>query len=457
MMIGGCRAIAILLFLGSWPAAADVAELGEGAWRQVLQRQSYRFAPTWSAELCPPRPPDKGSTAARPVQLTGSTERYLFRSGRDTFGSHDCLSSNPALEFRGYDPASGTTRCQTPDSSATREEEEHRLIRRGEHALEITARFHYHWILKGAVCEAWMDEVRRFERTPPAPPPAPEPPPPPPEVAAPTPPPALTPPAAPTTPAAPPSAPPATRPRESSPSQLTVVLPEQRGGPREIKGGAAVSHRRTGSLEAHGVTASRTLVLVGALVGLLLLGLLASLWLARRARQRAGLDTLLPLEAEHEPAELIMVELPAQADEDPPPPSPAAPAATSPPPGSPAPVTVPADEGPACPRCGRRLPAGARFCPFDGASVPTPATDPPSRPALPTFVRICPECQAEYPPEQESCPRDGALLLTVFPLREPSAPSALPAVCKVCPTCDRRYPADISFCGADGTPLVMRR
>jgi len=378
-----------------------------GPWQQVLLRQRYRLSSAWNDEYCPPRPAQRSSRRPVAVELTGDGGRYSLRGGRHLrSGSHACISKNPAVKFTGYDAAQRTTRCSTSPQEATREEETHRLVQIDDEHIELRAQFHYLVVLKGHTCEAWMTEVRRFER-------APLPAAPPPEVA--TPPPA--PDAGPATPvevaaAEPPADTPATagvdpqgRRRRSSEGGLELRLQgakDERGGVASTKG--AEELRRYGEVAGGRGPVGYLLALA---LGLLALaaGTGGLVWLLRGSGRGAPRRPPSQGPGGADPEEHESVQ-PADAG----PPEPglgdaerAATVVDSPPP-VPEPPGAAQPERQECPDCGRSLPPEARFCPFDGADLLPP-------PPEPAACKVCPVCGATYGPRESFCGRDGAPLI----------------------------------------------
>ncbi|MBM4318369.1 MAG: hypothetical protein FJ125_00035 [Deltaproteobacteria bacterium] len=486
--------LAIAILLAGHPGAAHGA-LGAGAWRQTRFSQTYRLAPTWNTEFCPERPTDRHQTRSREFQLSEAGEHYSFRSGRESFGSHDCLSENPAVKLQSFDPATRTTRCATPESLGTHEIEGHRLIQHADDVLVLRGEYHYFWKLKGHLCEAWMIEERRFERQQAAEPLRAEQ----------TPEPVSPPPQAPEARSPPETAPPATPPeggttrpaREQVPSsgaaarprirehRLTfeVLLDEQEERPAGVqRGGAAIQRRLSGSAEAP-VGGSRNVLLL-TLGGGVALVLLAVVLLAVRLLRRQQTRPPDPL-PERDGSEVVFFEpglpssvagetgQPASPEREAPAAATAATAATAapatavaaapPPPATAVAATLPSPAAAAtspsardkvtCPRCGAQLPGDARFCPFDATPLAGPAAAGNEPLAI---VRICPTCQQQFSAPLEACPADGSPLLPVLYESATAAPRPERKAHKVCPSCDARYAPEVSFCGRDGTPLVLK-
>lgn len=459
---------AILTAILAWGPAPVLAAPLAGTWRQTLHSQSYRLAPSWSNEFCPPRPPDRQIARVREFRLDTDGDRYTLRSGREVFGSHDCLSENPAVKLQGYDPAARLTRCATPETLGTHEVDSHRLVLRGEDALEIEGEYHFFWKLKGHMCEAWMTELRRFERVavpePAEPAPTSEQPeaiPPPPQAEQPR---APEPPAQPeplpaelplrkTRPGQEPGAQalaePRAAPRPRASARADIELPRDeraRQDVRQQRGGAAFQRRQSGNVESPASGNAWLLFLLAALAA----SAVAVLPFVLQRRSRQGQPPDQPVLEE---GELIFFH-----PEEPEPGRNELPVAQSLVKERPA---VP--PGIVCPRCGTELPPDARFCPFD--ATPLAASDAASsgqaQQALasrsPLDLRVCPRCQRQYAGALDTCPADGAPLVAILCEARETASVRTGQAFKVCPLCDARYAPEVSFCGRDGTPLVLRK
>jgi hypothetical protein len=82
------------------------------------------------------------------------------------------------------------------------------------------------------------------------------------------------------------------------------------------------------------------------------------------------------------------------------------------------------------------------------------AAPPPAQP-ISTEPMICPTCRRGYPPDAIRCETDGTELVKYADfVAKSAAPSS--AETKVCPTCGDRFPATTRFCGKDGATLVQR-
>jgi len=397
--------------------AATVAVVGahaqplDGPWRQVLQQQRYRLAQGWSTEYCPRRPAD--SRSARTLDLTlqgdGTPTWELGGNRRGRAGSHRCLSANPDVRFEAYDPGARRTRCATPAGVATREEEVHELHVQGPAALELRAEYHYRWALEGHTCEAWMSELRRYERTLAEPAVAPAPPPPSPAPVAPAPEPlaAAPSPEEPERSASRAPAPDSRRRSGAEAFELRLAAGEEGPAGSAARGGAAVE-RRAGQAEAP-------------------LGSRRAVWLA-----------LLVLLVAAAAAGVVLLRQRAAA---------AAPERGSGPPPPSSPRT--------CPECERRLDPDQIFCPYDGTQV-----GPLRPPSNELEHRICPLCQRAFPADWTHCPDDDLPLLSVF--GGGASLAQVPALrlgpgARICPTCGAARPRDQKYCSQDGSPLSPAR
>lgn len=69
--------------------------------------------------------------------------------------------------------------------------------------------------------------------------------------------------------------------------------------------------------------------------------------------------------------------------------------------------------GVTCPKCGRQLPAGAKFCGFDGTAIGgAPAPQRTGQQPAAALEKVCPKCQAAYPASALFCPVEGARLVS---------------------------------------------
>ncbi len=403
---GGAR-LAVWAVAFALAAAPDpvTAEDLSGAWIRTSMSQVYRVADSWKRESCDAPPRNRYSSKRVTYRVSGDpSSRYEFSAGRrDGFGSHRCMSRNPEVSFRSYDPGSMTTRCATGPSSGTLEEETHTLRLTDPNHAVVTARYHYLAKIAGQVCEAWMVEKRAFERAepvrvakvgePPAPRPEPK------VDIAPKPKPVH----------APRSQP---RPRRRAQGRIEVDLGERDRIIGMAQGRGGVEWRRVGEVEAGGAWA-----MVLGLVSFAL-GLVAVAFVFRSRRRRSV----------HPPDEPIIYDLPGEDE--------ALPGEDD---GS-----RPVGLVKRCPVCGRSLPGDALFCPFDGTSLGA---------GVAANV-TCPACGRTYPPGTEVCPEDGQRLVRVFFEAEVQRGPSTGVRQKICPTCGERYDADKSFCGRDGTPLI---
>jgi YD repeat-containing protein len=93
-----------------------------------------------------------------------------------------------------------------------------------------------------------------------------------------------------------------------------------------------------------------------------------------------------------------------------------------------------------CPTCRRAVPAGKKFCTFDGTRIPdiSPVTP---------VERICPMCQQVVPAGKKFCTFDGTRVPDMSGILIPP----VTPVERICPTCQRVVPVGKKFCTFDGT------
>ena len=365
--------LAVTTCLAAPAGAADLA----GKWRQTRHSVKYDVDAWGGACGAPPR-----GFSRQPNKVWEATQsggKVLLKKGRRRkVGTHRCLSENPEIHFRSYDPSSRTTVCSTAPENSKSEKGRYVLKLPDANTLRWTGRTEYDWSFQGTRCTASAREVWTFARVEPvAEEPAPvaktpEPPPPAPKE-----------PASKVAPKGPGARAPKPRPRQTKGDDLILDLGGGQGtGGAEGLGGLADERHQVG------VASSRrlTTLAIAIVLATVAIALFAGAFLLVSRRRRGG--------------------------------------------GGQGGGASPAGEGPSsssrsdtgatrmrCPRCGRGFDPLEQYCPYDATPLETHQDPPDSEPALacdehgPDPAKICPRCTARYGRDKTYCGRDGSELV----------------------------------------------
>ena len=408
----------------SLAAPAHAQDLA-GKWRQTSQSMTFEVA-AWGP-ACGPKPRDMRRKTSKVFDVTQAGDKVAFKKGRRKLGTHRCLSENPDLEFRSFDPSSRTTKCSTSPENSRSESGRYVLKIVDLNTLRYTGKTRYDWSLKGTHCKASMKEAYSFTRVDPvAPPPEP--------VAAPEP--VVEEPVA----EAPIEDAPVRvrrRRRSSGDSEGGIILDlEGRSGPGGAGGLGGLADER----HQVGTAASRrgATLAVGIVLATFAISLFAAAFLLisrKRRRVRAATGRGGGGRGGEGGSSGGAAPGGGGAGRD------------------------QVDSGAArmaCPRCQRDYGARERFCPFDAQELEEIGSGRRGD-YVPLTRMICRTCQREYQVGTDRCPEDGTELLPLMGRRGPSgvAPVFTAGRAKICPSCTATYAREVSYCGKDGSELVV--
>ena len=105
----------LALSLASPAAAADLS----GKWRHVQHSMKFKVDKWGAACGAPPR--NMKRVPNKVFVATVSGDELRLKRGRRKLGTHRCLSENPEIRFRSYDPGSRTTKCSTEPGNSKSE------------------------------------------------------------------------------------------------------------------------------------------------------------------------------------------------------------------------------------------------------------------------------------------------------------------------------------------------
>jgi len=144
------------------PARLAASQQYAGRWVRTSLRLNVKIE-SWGGH-CGPEPKSYGSKKKVPVEVVAQGQHLVFSKGN--LRTDRCMSYNPRLHSISQSVSSGNWKrvCQTSHNDPKFERAEYSLSAQGANRLVYSAKSHYDWKLKGDHCVANVTETRVFVR-----------------------------------------------------------------------------------------------------------------------------------------------------------------------------------------------------------------------------------------------------------------------------------------------------